>query len=345
MTHHVNAQEFLTTAVVFNTQDNVIAGTITADANTLKDYNPANHEFYCPDCLSHDHAMRVVRRPEDLTGTKITPPRFVHYRYEDATHICDHPVRYNRLDELAARYNAETIGPHAYIFDLDLRYEQDQDQRVIDRASRMAKLTLALLYDPVLRGKQKIRFPNGDIRSFEEGLYRSSPDEKIRLFEDVYEAAKEKRGLSAAQIFRPIANRRLWKAYEAENCIPGIAGREVDYSGLKMQPSTILWCDTKEIYWQISKMCADQKGRTAAAPIMVVGDAQFSFEKADERARRIKEGEKLPHALHSVFKIKNVFQVEPWAGVRTFEDASVQHAQVQSAAKETVLKRQKEFIL
>lgn len=345
MNTQVSSGAFLQNATVYDRRAKAVLGEITAQSDTLETFDPEHHEFYCPDCLDQGYAMRIVHRPEDLTGADITPSRFVHYRYDEATHICDHPVRYKRLDELAVRYNAERIGPHSYIFDLDLRYERDNNLRVVDRASRMAKLTLALLYDPALRAKQKIRFADGSVRPFEEGLYRPSPDEKIRLFNDTYRAAEARHYMPAAQIFRPIANRRLWKAFEAQNCIPGIAGRKVDYAGLKMQPSTVLWCTTKKIYWQVSQMCAHQAAGKDGAALMIVGDSQFSFKRANERVAGIRAGAKLPMALHNVFKIQHDSQVVPWQHTATFAEAAAKHAHTQEAAQETVLKRQKVLAL
>ncbi|HPD83372.1 MAG: hypothetical protein R3D88_09595 [Alphaproteobacteria bacterium] len=327
----VTPEAYLTSAVVYHKQSDQLVGSITASAKTLETYLPQHHEFYCGDCLDQGHAMRLIWIPRESCDI---PERFRHYKYADATHVCDHPVRYQKLDELAVRYNAKKIGNHQYIFDTDLEVDSvvQREDRSVDQASRVAKITEALLYDKGLRQGQKLMFESA-CRDFEDAVYDTSSHDKLRLYRDSMKAAKISADFYAAMIFRPIGNRTIWKAYEVKNCIPGIPGKEDDLNGVKLKPSALLWCSTKEIYHQVCAV-ANRNGTRKSAALMVHGEAQLNLKAALARTNLIKAGQTTMHGIYTSFIIRDAAQVSAWDyDILTFEEAEKRQRHVQVAIR------------
>ena len=327
----ITPEAYLTSAVVYHRQSDQVVGSITAKRSPLETYDPQSHEFYCKDCLDQGHATRLVWSSR---SSVVVPERFRHYKHADATHVCTHPVRYQKIDALAARYNAQSLGNHLYVFDAELESEVviEREDREVDQASRVAKTIEALIYDRGLRDGQKLRFGNRQ-RNFHDAVYDTSPADKLRLFQESLAAARAQRDFYAAIIFRPIGHRGIWKGYEDHNIIPGIVGKEVEFAGAQVKPSALLWCEDKAIYGKVRDM-ANRHGTRQSSALVAYGEAKLNFQASYDRARAITRGSDVARGIYTHFIIRSAEQVSPWDyETLTFEQAAEHQDKIQAEAQ------------
>lgn len=295
---------FLTQAIVYNTVKNEVVGTITANQASLKPNSLEKTIFYCSECYNqHRHHVRLKLMPI----IRKMPPHFDLLNRKNSTHQCTLPVRYNEIEKLAERYNAIERAENSYIFDMsfpcDVPKDIPENMRVVDKASRLMKITYALMYDPELRSQQYLNINGVDI-PFDEAFFDASPKGKLALYNKSLKLSPSDPSNQIATIFRSAGRRvGLWKRGKEQNLIPGIGGAYILNGGVKMQISTELKCASQEIYNGFYQLVGPADYNNSR-PFIVFG-----------RAVKDRMG-----ARTRIF-IDHLDQVQPWDHHVSFDDA------------------------
>ena len=314
-------------ADVYDAIRHEMAGSITAEKAEPEDLSPDRYHFYCSDCLKgHDHFTRLKRvkgHEACDVGVKITlPPRFVLYRKDHSTHKCDHRLRFQEMDDLAARYEAKSQGDHSYSFLMNMGncvdpMVMDGVGESVHSAERLRKILYAGMYDPDLFAQQTLYLGNQH-QPLREVVYDQTQREEL-VRQSIIKSWTQKE-FYAAVIFKPMARRDYWHTLTDEFGIPAQPAGQIDVRGAVMTPNIVLRFKSEFVRTAVKDMVSRESGNSSAAVLAFgrVVTARPYVDRKIKEAKRVGKAERVP-ILQTALWINAASDVTEWNYPPSFE--------------------------
>ncbi len=319
--------KYLLKAVQYDLVRKKVVGSVRADADA-ENFDPDKYQLYCPDCWEHGHFCRVKREPPDIHGNRA---RFTSVDREISTHQrCDNHSRYQDLDSRAFRYGGRLLAPHSYRIPFQRPHPgvdyKDDFIRIVHRASRVAKLSYATMFDPELLAMQEA-FIDGVTVPLREAITDHSD------LGDIYDRlAQTGTDMTFAGIVYMNGTPKVQNQYQGRHILPGQPGKHVHYRGQDFITAVHLRCASGDVYKEIREQAdayskaehekAGNKGPRPAAAFVVFARARLDRDRMEGALSQIKSGQRKVEKVAPIScDIHDVNQVYLWTHARTFQAA------------------------